>query len=82
MRWTDIHDPKGKIEIRADLSRLKPFYSPETVQKIINEHGFDGLVKIIDENLWSMKSTYGLQLIHNKDRGILIEYTRTMNLVG
>ena len=77
MDWSEIKDPKGEIEIRASFrGKISGYYTPEEIQKKINDHGVVGMVRTVNEFLRSHKIGAGLMLTHDKEhRKILIDYT-------
>ena len=81
MHWTNIHDPKGEIEIRAELSRLEQSYKPAAIQKMIDDHGFEEMIRTVNEQFQSARVNYFLQLIESRGRKILTGYSRTIDLI-
>ena len=81
MEWSDIKDPNGEVEIRANFrGKISGYYIPEEIQKMINDQGVIGMVHTVNEFLRLHKVGAGLMLTHNKDhQKILIDYTSTEN---
>ncbi len=69
LRWSDIHDPDHKIEVRATFHMLEGKFSPDTVQKMINDKGFPGMVKEVNAHLQANRVQWSLLLLED----ILIE---------
>lgn len=51
MEWIDIIDKSKNCIIKADLSILAPYYTPEQVQKIIDDKDVKTLCKVTNEKL-------------------------------
>lgn len=50
MEWTDVHDPSREIEFHMEWTLVSGQYTPEEIQKMIDENGVFAMVHTVNEH--------------------------------
>lgn len=81
MNWKEVVDKSGKCKIRADLSILKDFYTPELAQKSIDTKGAHGFYEEASKKITEKSVGRKLSYIRgNPD--LLIDVYYSINLLN
>jgi hypothetical protein len=52
MKWDEIHDSRGEIEILAPfLGNIREYFTPGEVQKLIDQHGVEAMAKMVNNRI-------------------------------
>ena len=75
MEWSEVHDPKGEIDFHMEWTLVSALYTPEDIQKMIDERGVLDMVHTVNEH-FKLLPQYGhpvLLLSHVRGRKAVVQ---------
>jgi len=73
MEWSEISDPTGEFDFILDWSEISGQYTPEEIQKMVNETGVGGMVHTVNEHFWLITNRKPLNLVKNNGRKLVMQ---------